>query len=344
MRRVTGTGGFATSLSQSGWFIRRITGRHAKSSVIERLNMKILVTTPTGNIGRRIVRELLAPEFCVRVLVRDPARLPEEVRAHLEVVPGSLDDGARLRRALDGVEAMFFCVPPASGQTTDIRAHYERFARVAAAAIRTAGTPRVVTISAVGKGRARNAGPISGLHAMEDILNESGAAIRHLHCGAFMENFLCHSQAIAERGVLSYPMPGHVAIPMVAATDVADMALRWLVRRDWSGVAGGAVHGPEDLSYNQAAATIERVLERPVRYQEVAANTYVQSLVRHGASTGLAQSLVAMFAELATGITHAEPRTAETTTATKLSDWVREELLPLIAANVEVTPGVDCNA
>ena len=69
--------------------------------------MKILVTTPTGNIGRQIVRELLAPEFSVRVIVRDPSRLPEEIRRQAEVVHGSADDATTLRRALDGVEALF---------------------------------------------------------------------------------------------------------------------------------------------------------------------------------------------------------------------------------------------
>lgn len=306
--------------------------------------MKILVTTPTGRIGRQIVRELLSPEFSVRVIVRDPARLPAEVRAEVEVVHGSMADVTTMRRALDGVEAMFFCVPTESMQEKDGPGHYERFARAAAQAVRAARTPRVVTISAVGKERARNAGPISALLAMEDILNESGAAIRHLRCGVFMENLLCQAQAIAERGVISYPMPGHVAIPMVATNDVADAALRWLVRRDWSGVAGVAVHGAEDLSYNQAAAVIERVLERPVRYQEIAANAYVQALVGLGASVEFAQSRVSMFAALAGGIEQPEPRTFATTTPTMLGMWVREELLPAITSQAETSLCLGCGA
>jgi uncharacterized protein YbjT (DUF2867 family) len=187
-----------------------------------------------------------------------------------------------------------------------------------------------VSISAGGKGLARNAGPISGLHAMEDILNESGAAIRHLRCGSFMENFLSQAQAIGERGVFSYPMPAHIPIPMAAVTDIADAALRWLVRRDWEGIAGVAVHGPKDLSYRQAADVLEGVLESPVRYREASANHYVQSLVGCGASAGYAQSLVEMFAELARGISRAEPRTADSTTATTLAVWAESELLPLV--------------
>ena len=39
---------------------------------------------------------------------------------------------------------------------------------------------------------------------------------------------------------------------MVAAADIADAALRWLVRREWKGIGSVAVHGPEDLSYDEA--------------------------------------------------------------------------------------------
>jgi uncharacterized protein YbjT (DUF2867 family) len=294
--------------------------------------MKILVTNPTGRIGRRIVPELLAPEFTVRVIARDPARLPEEIRQQVEVVRGSTDDAATLRQALDGVEAMFWCVPTASLQETDVERHYERFACAGWQAIREARTPRVVTVSAGGKAFSRKAGSISGLHAMEEILNESGAAIRHLRCGWFMENFLSQARSIREQGLVTYPMAGHVAIPMTAVTDIADAALRWLVRRDWEGIEGVPVHGPEDLSYNQVAALMERTLERPVRYLEASANQYVRALVAAGANAGYARSVIEMFSELARGITRAEPRTVESTTPTTLASWARSDLLTAVEA------------
>jgi hypothetical protein len=121
-------------------------------------------------------------------------------------------------------------------------------------------------------------------------------------------------------------MPGHFPIPMTGVRDIADVALRWLVRRDWRGIEGIAVHGPEDLSYNQAAAVMERILERPVRYQEASANDYVRTLIECGASVEYARSRVEMFSALAQGITRAEPRTAESTTATTLTAWAKREL------------------
>ena len=290
--------------------------------------MKILVTTPAGKVGRRIVPELLAPEFSVRVITRDPAGLPDEIREQVEVVRGSTDDAATLRRALEDVEALFWCVPAPALQVSDVRGHFERFARAASRAIRAAGTPRVVSISAGGKGLARNAGPVSGLHAMEDILNETGAAVRHLRCGLFMENLLGQAQVLFERGLLSYPLPGHVPLPMVAAGDIADVALRWLVRRDWSNVEAVAVHGPEDLSCGEAAAIIGRVLERPVRYEQTSAEDCFQKMVNARVSADYARSLVEMCGEFAQGVTRAELRTLESSTPTSLAEWTARELWP----------------
>src|SRR5438093_11106550 len=118
--------------------------------------MRILVTNPTGRIGRRVLAELLAPEFSVRVIARDPARLPEEIREQVDIVRGSAEDAVILRHALEGVEALFWCVPTESLEDTDIEQHYERFACSAWDAIRGARTPRVVTISALGNEAARS--------------------------------------------------------------------------------------------------------------------------------------------------------------------------------------------
>jgi uncharacterized protein YbjT (DUF2867 family) len=53
----------------------------------------IVVTAPTGHIGSRLLlTELLRPDQpgeTVRVVARDPARLPEAVRDRVEVVTGS---------------------------------------------------------------------------------------------------------------------------------------------------------------------------------------------------------------------------------------------------------------
>jgi uncharacterized protein YbjT (DUF2867 family) len=197
--------------------------------------MKILITTPGGTFGRKIIPELLAPEFAVRVITRNPLRLPSEIREQVEIVRGSLDNSNTLREALDGVDALFWCIPHAPFQGRNIQSHCERFARAVSQAIREAETPRVVSISA---------SPISALHAAEEILNDSGAAIRHLRCDWFSVNF-------------SVPVTADIPGRNTAVTHIADLALRLLVRTDWSGVEALSIPGPHDLSCDQAAAFAE---------------------------------------------------------------------------------------
>ncbi|MGW0195137.1 NAD(P)H-binding protein, partial [Nonomuraea sp. NPDC003201] len=66
----------------------------------------IVITAPTGNIGRRLLSLLVeaAPARGeeLRVVVRDPARLPEAVRGRVEVVTGSHGDAATVERAFTG--------------------------------------------------------------------------------------------------------------------------------------------------------------------------------------------------------------------------------------------------
>lgn len=196
--------------------------------------MSIVVTTPTGNIGHQVVGKLLKAGESLRVISRHPYKLPDEVRAKAEVIQGSTDDSEVLVQALDGAEVMFWCIPQSHTQE-NVLDYYLQFTKAAAIAIHQTQIPRVVSVSSGGKGLAKNAGAISALHAMEDLLNETGAAMRHLRCGSFMENFLWQAGAIAHQGKFFYPLPGDYSIPMVATLDIGTIAAQWLMKQDWTG-------------------------------------------------------------------------------------------------------------
>jgi uncharacterized protein YbjT (DUF2867 family) len=264
--------------------------------------MKILVTTPGGVIGRRVLSELLAPEFSVRVVSRNPELLPRRIREQVELVHGSTEDVNTMRQALDGLDAMFWCIPEGSVDRTNL--HLERFTRAAFQAIRETGTPRVVAISAFGSpADARSA----DFHAMEEILNNSGAAIRHLRCGWLMEDFLRQMNSIRECGAIFAPVPADAPIPFTAAADIADIALHRLVRTDWDGIESAVVQGPEVLSFAQAAAVFERILRQPIRYLQEDPTDGRGQTDEAGESNG---------------------EIARISAPTTLAAWVRREFLP----------------
>jgi uncharacterized protein YbjT (DUF2867 family) len=203
--------------------------------------MNILVITPDGDIGRRVMVELLSPEFTVRVITDDSAGLPEEWREQVEVIAGPTDSSGTLLRALAGVGSVLWCLPAGTDQ------EIEPLARALSRAMREAGTPRLVTVSMAGCGFIRSAGIISDRATIEDILNKSGAVIRHLHCSLLTEKLPSQGQSILEEGTFSLPIPEDILAPLVVADDVVDVALRWLVRRDWEGIERLAVSGPRPV-------------------------------------------------------------------------------------------------
>jgi uncharacterized protein YbjT (DUF2867 family) len=292
--------------------------------------MSIVVTTPTGNIGHQVVCELLDAGEALRVVARHPEKLADSVRDRAVVIQGSIDDAQVLIQALDGAEAMFWCIPQSHTQT-NVLDYYLQFTQAAAIAISQVKTPRVVSVSSGGRGLAKNAGAISALHAMEDLLNKTGAAIRHLRCGNFMENFLWQSSAIAHQGKFFYPFPGDCSMPMVATLDIGTIAAQWLIKRDWTGQSGVAVHGAEDLTLNQSAEVFSRVLGKTIQFQQVPPEAYYESMLKYGASPAFAQSLLELFAEVANGIYQAEVRTSETTTPTTLQQWAIKAMIPAVA-------------
>ncbi|GAA0601650.1 SDR family oxidoreductase [Kribbella sandramycini] len=72
---------------------------------------RVLVTGATGYIGGRLVPELLAAGYDVRVLARHPDRLADRPwRSRIEVVEGDAVDSAVLAKALDGVDVAYYLI------------------------------------------------------------------------------------------------------------------------------------------------------------------------------------------------------------------------------------------
>jgi putative NADH-flavin reductase len=72
----------------------------------------IVITTPTGDIGHRVLQHVLQGSEPVRVIARDPSRIPQEIRQRVEVTPGSHGDAATIEKALTGADALFWLIPP----------------------------------------------------------------------------------------------------------------------------------------------------------------------------------------------------------------------------------------
>jgi uncharacterized protein YbjT (DUF2867 family) len=282
----------------------------------------IVVTTPTGNIGSQVLKDLLSNKEPIRVIARNPDRLAPETRERVEVVVGSHGDGAVVARAFQDADSVFWVVPP-DPRAPSVEAAYVDFARPAVKALRQQGVKRVVGVSALGRGTpwATHAGLATASFAMDDLIASSGVSYRALTMPSFMDNLLRQVDSITKDGVFSLPIDGDRKLPSAATSDVARVAARLLLDHSWTGVASVPVLGPEDLSYNDMARVLSEVLGRPVRFEQISNDAFKARLMGRGMSDAMAQGNVDMWIAKGNGIDNAVIRTPESSTPTTFRDW-----------------------
>ncbi len=291
----------------------------------------IVVTAPTGLIGRQVLTHLLTGEEPVRVVVRDAARLPADVRDRVEVVEGSHRDAAVVDRAFAGADSVFWLVP-ADDRSPSVYDAYAGFTLAAADAIVRHGVQRVVTVSALGRGTQLYAGYASASNAMEDVLASTGVHLRALVMPSFMDNLVWQVGAMQSAGAFFSPISGDRAMPAVATRDIAAAASRLLLDPRWTGREDLPLLGPEDLSFDDMAATISEVLGTPIRFQQVPAEQTLRGFLDRGYSEAMAHGMVDMAVAKDHGLDNAVARTPGSTTPTTFRTWCQDVLRPAFTA------------
>lgn len=78
--------------------------------------------------------------------------------------------------------------------------------------------PRVVNLSSVGAQFDSGVGPVSGLHDVEEQLDDAAMNIVHLRPGFSFENLLAQRERIRKLGRISTPISGTRRFPLTAAS------------------------------------------------------------------------------------------------------------------------------
>ncbi|MGW7634363.1 NAD(P)H-binding protein [Streptomyces decoyicus] len=294
----------------------------------------IVITAPTGNIGRHLLPLLLesapAHDEELRVIVRDPARLPDAVRERVEVITGSHGDAGVVDRAFKGADAVFWLVPPDASRAPQDA--YCGFTRPAAKALAAHGVGHVVGVSALGRGTplADRAGLVTASLAMDGLLADTGVAYRALANPSFFENLLEEADSIREKGVFTDAVDADRKAPLVAVADIAAVAAGLLLERSWTGSDSVPVLGPQDLSPNDLARIMTEQLGRPVRYERQPLDELYTTLVGYGLNEAFVQGIADMKRAKDEGLDAGVTRTPDTASRTTFERWCAETLKPAV--------------
>jgi uncharacterized protein YbjT (DUF2867 family) len=293
--------------------------------------MRIVVNTPSGNIGHVVTDRLLQANEDVVIISRHPEKVAGFVAGGAHLAEGSIDDPQVLDKALTGADAFFWLTPP--NYQPDFLDWSNQIAKTAADAIKSKGVKRAVVLSSIGAQNGLGSGPIGALLAVENLFKEAAPDVTILRAGFFMENFLNYVPTIAGAGKIFAPLPADVKVPMVATRDIGKKAAEILMDTSWNGFRVTGAHGPKDIDQIQAAQFVSEGIGRPVQYVELTVDQAKQAMIDAGMPDFAASLLGEMYTAIREGrVTPAEPRTAETTTETSLLEFSREVLKPAIGA------------
>jgi uncharacterized protein YbjT (DUF2867 family) len=216
--------------------------------------MTFLLIGSTGQVGSIVARNLVGGGHRVRALVRDPDAAAAKLGPGIEYVRGDLDDPATLPGALKGVDAAYLATPPAP----EMVGREGNFIDAAAGA----GLPRLIALSVLGTDVSV---PIFRFHQdIEAKIASSGIPAIVLRPGGFYSSFLFSAEAI---GVGLLPSAaGDGSHAWIDHADVADVATAVLLDAGHDGQVL-KMTGPKALTYDDAAAALERALGKPVFHQ-----------------------------------------------------------------------------
>ena len=217
----------------------------------------VLVIGATGNIGSRVVVELLRSNVVVRAVSRTPesARVPVGV----EVVAGDLTTPESLDAALTGVGAVFLV------WTAPLVHAAKAIARIAQY------TKRLVYLSAPYQTPHpffQQSNPMASMHAeLERLIKAAGLSYTFIRPGMFASNVVhWWAPQIRSGNVVRWPYPAAATAP-IDECDVARVAARTLSEDGFEG-CDYVLTGPESLMQADQVRLIGEALGRPVRFEE----------------------------------------------------------------------------
>ena len=147
----------------------------------------MLVTGATGYIGGRLVPELLASGYVVRVLVRDPERLQGRSWADdVEVATGDVFQPTTLPAAMADVESAYYLIHSMSG-AADFPERDKVAAQNFATAAKDAGVEHVVYLGGLGDPGAEDLSVhLRSRHETGDVLREHGPTLTELRAAVIV--------------------------------------------------------------------------------------------------------------------------------------------------------------
>ena len=218
--------------------------------------MTYLITGATGDVGSRVVRELIARNNRPRTLVRSEERARALFERGAEICVGDLAEPATLRPAMSGADTLFL---------VNVGPEIPRRDEAAAEIAREEGVKRIVKLSSldVEQGLAIGAWHEKG----EQAIRASGVSFTFIRPSGFMTNLLAWAHSIKTEGIVR-SSTGSGGRPFIHSEDVAAVSVAALLREEYAGRTL-SITGPRSLTFGDATQIIGHAIGKALVYEPI---------------------------------------------------------------------------
>lgn len=253
--------------------------------------MTILVLGATGNTGSLVVAGLKQQGATFRALVRSEAKAQQLGLSDQQTAIGDFDNLDNLEQAMKGVDRVYLSMP--------VSLHNQRWVENVIAAAKASGVAHIVKLS--GMHASEDAGSeVIRTHALTDeLLKDSGLAYTLIQPNSFYQNLYGALPTIQTNGEFYLPL-ADAAQSVVDIRDVADVVVASLTEDGHAGQTY-VLTGPEALSFDEQAARISALANKPVNYVAVPREAAEQAMAGAGMDAWLAAALAEIMAWFGTG-------------------------------------------
>jgi nucleoside-diphosphate-sugar epimerase len=229
----------------------------------------VALTGATGFVGRHILARAAAGGARVRVLARDPARLPA-LPPHTEVVAGGLGDDRALADLVEGAAAVIHCAGAVRGAT---RAQFDRVnvagAKACADAAASAGVGRFLLVSSLAAREPTLSHYAASKRAGEDAVRDAAPIVTIVRPPAIYgpgDREMLPLFRLMARGYAPVFGNADARFSMIFVTDLADATVAWL----HADAPPATIFEPDDgrtdgHGWGDVCKTVQSITGRPVR-------------------------------------------------------------------------------
>jgi (4-alkanoyl-5-oxo-2,5-dihydrofuran-3-yl)methyl phosphate reductase len=218
--------------------------------------MTYLITGATGEVGSRVVRQLLERGIRPRVLARSVEKARSLFGDRVDIYVDDLATPASIRAAIQGTDTVYL---------VNVGPEIPQRDKAAATIAKESGVRKIVKLSSLDleHGLAIGAWHEKG----EAAIREAGVPFTFVRPTGFMSNLLTWAHSIRTEGVVrSSTADGRR--PFIQPEDIASVSVAALLQDEYTGQAL-SITGPESLTFAEATDIIGEAIGKHLSLQAI---------------------------------------------------------------------------